>query len=77
MYKIAHSLLKELHCDSFNELLSKTRDLKEANKRHTKEVRLILNLKMLMRDFTNEGYCMLNEINELQKKTLLSTLCSD
>lgn len=66
--------MKELHSENVTELLVKTKELKEANKKHSKELRLIQNLKMLMRDFNKESVSMLNEIGNFQRQTLLSTL---
>ena len=56
--------MKELHCESMNELPVRTKELRDTNKKHSKEARLIQNLKMLMRDFNRESLSMLDEFGD-------------
>jgi len=56
--------MRELHCESMNELPVRTKELRDTNKKHSKEARLIQNLKMLMRDFNRESLSMLDEFGD-------------
>lgn len=61
-----------MRCENGSELISKIKDLIELEKHQLKDKQLTQNLKMLMRDFKNEGPTIIGEVSDFSRKNFMS-----
>jgi len=55
MVYVVGTLCKDAHAESYEDLIQKVRDLKEFQRKHQKERKLIVNMQKLMKDVTTAG----------------------